>query len=253
MKIAIVTGASSGLGKDFVMQLAHDKRIREIWVIARRSDRLEELEQRVNNKRIRVLPLDLLNKSDRLKYKEILSKYQPDVKVMVNGAGFGKLGTFMDISEDDNNDMVALNCEALVHMSQITIPYMSNHSQLIQIASMASAIPQPGMAVYAASKSFVLSFSRALRWELKPKGIHVIAVCPGPVRTEFWEVASETGPNPYRRATMADSKQVVRKALRDAYADKDVSIYGIPMKLLSVVAKVIPHKFMLPILTKWNL
>lgn len=253
MKIAIVTGASSGLGKEFVIQLAKDKRIREIWVIARRRDCLEQLKKQVKNKHIRVLSMNLLNRGDRLKYKELLDKYQPDVKVMVNGAGFGKLGTFMEISETDNNDMTALNCEALVHMSQMTIPYMSSNSQLIQVASMAGVMPQPGMAVYAASKSFVLSFSRALRSELRPQRISVIAVCPGPVKTEFWNIASETGPNPYRKATMATAKRVIAKALRDAYADKEISIYGITMNLLSVVAKIIPHKFMLPILTKWNL
>ena len=194
MKIAIVTGASSGMGREAVIQLADrfGGGLGEIWAVARRADRLEELRSQVPVP-LRILPLDL-QKPDALEQLGWQLKQQkPDVKILVNAAGYGKTGTVGSIAGEEETGMVRLNCEALCGVTSAVLPYMSRESRIIQFASAAAFLPQPGFAVYAATKAFVLSYSQALNSELKPRGITVTAVCPGPVATEFFQVASPSG------------------------------------------------------------
>lgn len=244
MKIAIVTGASSGMGREFVHQIAKRYRtIEEIWVIARREDRLLELKTEISNKIIKVIPLNLTNNNDIEKYENILESEKPEVRMLVNGAGYGKIGHFDQLSMDDNCGMIGLNCEALVKITHLTIPYMNFPSNIINIASSAAFLPQPSFAIYAATKSFVLSFSRALNVELQGKGIHVTAVCPGPVDTEFFDIAqTEHEVKLYKKMVMAKAPDVVSLALKDTYVGKDVSTYGIAMKGFNIITKCIPHK-----------
>ena len=128
----------------------------------------------------------------------------------------------------------------------MVLPYMAKKSRIIQLASAAAFLPQPRFAVYAATKSYVLSFSRALNRELADTGIRVTAVCPGPVRTEFFDLAEQTGTIPlYKKLVMADPVKVVEKAFRDSLAGKSISVYGGAMKGFQVLAKVMPHEFLL--------
>ena len=188
-KIAIVTGASSGMGREMVYLLAdHFAALEEIWVVARRKERLEELVGKVPV-RLRILPLDLTSEEDLGALSVLLKREQPNVKILVNGAGYGKTGAVGTIRRDLSVGMVRLNDEALVAVTEMVLPYISKNSRIIQFASAAAFMPQPGFAVYAASKSFVLSYSRALAVELKKKNIYVTAVCPGPVETEFFGIA----------------------------------------------------------------
>ena len=196
-KIAIVTGASSGMGREMVYLLAdHFAALEEIWVVARRKERLEELVGTVPV-RLRILPLDLTSEEDLGALSVLLKREQPNVKILVNGAGYGKTGAVGTIRRDLSVGMVRLNDEALVAVTEMVLPYISKNSRIIQFASAAAFMPQPGFAVYAASKSFVLSYSRALAVELKKKNIYVTAVCPGPVETEFFGIAW-TGENSLR-------------------------------------------------------
>lgn len=244
MKIAIVTGASSGIGREFVHQLEHFyKELDEIWVIARREDRLQELKKGMKTY-VRIFVGDM---TEELVYKQVLNRLEnqsPDVRMLVNAAGFGKYGTVEEIAEEDKKlqlKMIDLNCRGLTQMVTVCLPYMSKGSRIINLASAAAFCPQSGFAVYAASKSYVLSFSRALHEELKNKEIYVTAVCPGPVQTEFFE-QSGFSDSFTKEAVMVHAKDVVTQALVDAREKKDVSVYGTLMKSAEVAAKVLPHK-----------
>ena len=123
---------------------------------------------------------------------------------------------------------------------------MTKNSRILQFASAAAFLPQPGFAIYAATKAFVLSYSRALSMELKRRQIYVTAVCPGPVKTEFFAIAETTGKIPlYKRLAMADPKRVVKKALRDSMMGKPVSVYGPLMKAFWLLSKLCPHELIL--------
>ena len=244
MKIAIVTGASSGIGREFVHQLEHFyKELDEIWVIARREDRLQELKKGMKTY-VRIFVGDM---TEELVYKQVLNRLEnpsPDVRMLVNAAGFGKYGSVEEIAEENKKlqlKMIDLNCRGLTQMVTICLPYMSKGSRIINLASAAAFCPQSGFAVYAASKSYVLSFSRALHEELKNKEIYVTAVCPGPVQTEFFE-QSGFSDSFTKEAVMVHAKDVVTQALVDAREKKDVSVYGTLMKSAEVAAKVLPHK-----------
>ena len=181
MKIAIVTGASSGLGKEFVKQIEHlYKELDEIWVIARRRERLEELKSCMFTN-VRILEGNLCEQNIYQELKVLLKEKEPDIRMLVNAAGFGKVGEVKKLSAEDQLDMIELNCKALTHMTKICIPYMTRGSRIVNVASAAAFCPQPSFSVYAATKSYVLSFSRSLRTELCDEEIFVTAVCPGPV------------------------------------------------------------------------
>lgn len=246
MKIAIITGASSGMGREAMIQIA-DRfgGLEEIWAIARREERLEEM-RRLLPVPLRILPLDLAEPDSLKILKWELETEKPQVRLLVNAAGFGKIGRSSDIPLMDETGMIRLNCEALCGVTHLVLPYMTPHSRILQFASAAAFLPQPGFAVYAATKAFVLSYSRALNAELKARDIVVTAVCPGPVNTEFFETAEATGSMPaYKKLAMANPKRVVRTALRDAMMGKTVSVYGPVMKLFFLLSKIIPHPVLL--------
>lgn len=243
MKIAIVTGASSGMGREFVHQLGYFyKNLDEIWVVARRKERLEELagESRVP---IRIFEGDLQKKKVYKALGEALEKEQPDVRMLVNSAGFGKSGSVEEIRKEKfriQTDMVDLNCRSLTRMTLLCLPFLSAGSRIVNLASASAFCPQPYFSVYAATKSYVLSFSRSLGEELRKKGIVVTAVCPGPVDTEFFTFSGKPQ-NVLKRLTMAQADRVVHQALKDSRAGKAVSVYGIPMKLTHLGTKLLPH------------
>lgn len=249
MKIGIVTGASSGMGKEFVKLM--DKKLNtldEIWVIARRGERLKELSREV---KIRLVPIEMdLTKDDELLVlKYLLKEHRPQVKLLINCAGYGKIGRGLTVPYEDQIGMVRLNCLALTAITYTVLPYMSNNSRIIQLASAASFVPQPGFSVYAATKSYVLSFSRSLNEELKDKKIAVTAVCPGPVNTEFFDIAEEQASIPfYKKLVMAAPQKVVEKAFFDSIRGRDVSVYGLSMNVLKVICKLLPHRLIIKFL-----
>ncbi len=252
MKIAVVTGASSGMGKEFV--IAIDKNygavLDEIWVLARRKERLEELQSKVKTK-LRIFAVDLLQEESYEEYLDSLKKYKPTVGILVNSSGFGKIGAFSEVTRENNLSMVELNCHALTKVTYDTLPYMKKGGRILQLASSAAFLPQPEFAVYAASKSYVLSLTRALKYELMDRGIYVTAVCPGPVKTEFFDIAEENSQIAlYKRLVMANPVKVVEKALADAKAGKVKSVYGILMQAFEILCKVVPHEVILKIMTK---
>lgn len=248
MKIAVVTGASSGMGREFVRQLDAADTYDEIWVVARRRDRLESLAAETRAV-LRIMALDLTRAESIEEYKALLEQEKPNVATLVNGSGFGRFGAFTDCSLDDYYSMIDLNVKALVAVTYVTLPYMSAGSVIYQIDSLSAFQPVPYINIYGATKAFVLSFSRALNAELKGRGIRVMAVCPGWVRTEFFDHAVKDDTiTYYNRFYEAD--QVVKTALKDMKRSKDVSICGFPIRVQVLATKLLPHKMVMRIWLK---
>ena len=250
MQIAVVTGATSGMGREMVLQLSDHFPFDEVWVIGRGMERLKELQKQT---RITLRPfcLDLTRKEDLLSLEQALKESGGEVKFLVNAAGYGKIGPVGTASFEEEMGMVRLNCESLCAVTRMVLPYMPHNSRIIQFASAAAFLPQPDFAVYAATKSFVLSYSRALGEELRDRDIYVTAVCPGPVKTEFFDLAETTGQIPlYKRLVMANSRHVVRKALNDSILGRPVSVYGLTMKAFRLLSKIAPHSLLLSIMRK---
>ena len=244
MRIAIITGASSGMGRDFARLLAHED-IDELWLIARREERLQKLSEKIGL-RCRTLALDLLDKNSFTLLADYLELENPDVVWLVNAAGYGMIGKVQDLSHEEQDAMVLLNCSALTSITRTVLPYMKSGGHIVQFASASAFMPQPEFAVYAASKAYVLSFSRALNCELRPRNISVTAVCPGPVDTEFLKIAEEhEAAAAYKRFFMGESRRVVRRAFLGAKKKKEVVVPSLSMQGLQLATKVLPHKLLL--------
>lgn len=245
--IAVVTGASSGMGREFVLQIAEKyQKLDEIWAIARREERLQQLQGEASLP-VRIFPMDLTEKESIKKLMALLSAENPKLRLLVNSAGCGRIGNFFGSSYEGNVTMIDLNCRALTAVTYACLPYMPKKSRILFLASSASFSPQPGFAVYAASKAYVLSFSRALYQELKEKQISVTAVCPGPVETEFFDEAGDSRKmSAIKKLSMVPPAPVVRRALSDAAKKKELSVYGLPMKGSLLASKLLPHRLLVP-------
>lgn len=251
MAIAIVTGASSGMGREFVYALDREHKYEEIWVIARRADRLEALAAE-SETRIVPIPLDLTEAGSFDVYRQKLAAEKPDVAVLVNCSGFGKFGTYADIDTEVSCEMIELNCKALVRMTEYTLPYMKSGAKIVELDSLSSFQPVPYIGVYGATKAFVLSYSRALNVELRPRGIKVMAVCPGWVKTEFFGRAKTDCKDAVTYFNVLyEAKDVVATAMKDLYKkNKDVSIHGLPVKGQVLLVKLLPHRLVMHIWMK---
>ena len=248
MNIAIVAGASSGMGREFVLQLSRYVQVDEIWVIARRTAALESLAEEVSVK-IRPIALDLLDNSSFETFAALLDAEKPNVKLLVNAAGFGKFGTYHKVSTVDDCRMIDLNCKALVMMTRLTVPYMEKGSHILQLDSLSAFQPVPYITTYAATKAFVLSYSRSLNRELKPQGIRCMAMNPGWVKTEFFNHACQTNDSEVQYFNyLYEAKDVVATGLKDLYkTKKDYSVHGLPIKFQVLLVKLVPHRFVMSI------
>ena len=250
--IIIITGASSGFGQLFAMELDRKlKSIDEYWLIARNTDKMLETSKAMKTP-CRIISLDLAKRDNVKEVIKAVERYAYDceddvnIRMLINCAGYGKLGPFAVLDEEDVTGMIDVNVTALTSITRDLIPYMGKNSRIINIASAAAFLPQPNFAEYAATKSYVLSFSRALNVELKEKMIHVTAVCPGPSATNFFNIAEENAKTPwYKKYFFADPKKVVDKAIDDSMKKKEVSVYSVSMNLLRFLTKLIPHRIIL--------
>lgn len=251
MGIAIITGASSGMGREFAMQLHREETFEELWVIARRESRLEDLKNKVPCP-VRVIGLDLGRQESFDVYACLLAEEKPEVSVLVNCAGFGKFGRYDQIPLEDCMAMIDLNCKALVAMTQLTLPYMKRGSKIVQLDSLSAFQPVPYLNVYGSTKAFVLSYSRALNRELKGRGIRVMAVSPGWVRTEFFDLATQTSDTAVTYYNVVyEAKDVVATAIRHLYhTGKDLSIHGARVRWQVRGVKLLPHSLVMRIWMK---
>lgn len=241
MKIAVVTGASSGLGQAFIRRLDKLGGLDEIWGVARRRARMEKLAGELSTP-MRPLALDLTKSESIQALKNLLSETEADVRVLINCAGFGKFGTYADMTLQETEQMIDLNCRAAVTLTAAAIPYMSRGGRILEICSSAAFQPLPGLNVYAATKAFLLHYSRALRWEVAPRGIRVTAVCPGWIKTEFMAVAQDTkNGHTVRHFPFAlRPETVARRALRDSHL-LAVTTCGLPALVQRTASKFLPN------------
>ena len=249
MKIAIVTGASSGIGREYVRQIAEREALDEIWVVARREERLEELKSAIKTKIVPIC-VDLCEPRGYEKIRNMLADISPDVRVLVNAAGYGKFGAFNDIELSEQLGMVELNINALTKITFHTLPYMSEGAKIFFVGSRSGFHPVPYISVYAATKSYVLSFSRAIGKELEKRKISTIAVCPGWVRTEFFDRAVENEGVIVYYNNFVTPEQVVSRSYRDIARGKDVSVCGASTRFQVFIAKLLPHKLVMKIWCK---
>ena len=247
MNIAIVTGASSGMGREFVLQLKDYVSVDEIWVIARRQAALESLKEE-SALPIRPIVLDLCDSNSFSAMEALLAEEKPNVKLLVNAAGFGKFGGFQKVSLEDDCKMIDLNCKALVMTTRLVVPYMAPGSHILQLDSLSAFQPVPYITTYGATKAFVLSYSRAMNRELKPLGIRCMAMNPGWVKTEFFNHAVKTnGDNEVQYYNhLWEAKDVVATGLKDLYkTKKDYSVHGFPVRMQVRAVKLLPHSMVM--------
>ena len=243
MKIAVITGASSGMGREFVYALDRDEEFDELWVIARREQRLLELKDKCRA-RIRPIVLDLQTRESFALYRQLLEQDKPEIAVLVHAAGFGLFGAFMDMDMDRQLDIIDLNSRAVTAMCYMSVPYMAKGSRIYNMGSMSSWQPVPYINVYGASKAYVLNFSRALGVELKDRGIKVMAVCPGWITTEFFDHAIHDDTISYFNRYYPP-EQVIEKALKDMKKGKNASVLGFPERVQVLLVKILPVGFVM--------
>ena len=243
-RIAIVTGASSGLGKEFTGRMLQES-VDEVWAIARNEKKLEKLKN-TYGEMIRTFSVDLSSREAMKQWSIVLQEEQPVVCYLVNNAGYDKFGDYKDLSVDESLNMIDLNCAGVVAMGLFCIPFMKEGSIIINIASQASFQPLPYQNIYAATKAFVRNYSRALNVELKHTGIKVVAVCPGWVDTALFERANIGSEKTIQNFWgMVKPEQVVNQALRDAKRGKDISVCSMYVKFCHLVAKILPQRMMM--------
>lgn len=246
MDIVVITGASSGIGMEFAMQMdSYFSNIDEFWLLARSYERLKEVGKALKH-RTRLFPMDITDKKKLDLLEDAVVRHRAAVRMLINCAGYGIMGSFCEQDANLELGMIRLNCEALTELTHRMVPYMRPGSRIIQMASSAAFLPQPDFAVYAATKSYVLSFSRALGEELAESGIYVTSVCPGPVDTPFFQIAEATGTTlSLKKYTMVSAERVVALALRDSYRRRPLSVCGAPIKAFGAVCRFMPTGVML--------
>jgi len=246
MKTAIITGASSGLGREFVRQLADVfPEIESYWLIARRTDRLQELAEALPDKQVECLSMDLCDTMSFVALQEKLTADRPEVSLLINNAGCGYLGNIGETETAAQTRMIDLNLRALTAVTNMTVPFMGPGSCILNVSSIASFCPNPRMTVYSSTKAFVTSFTIGLSEELKPKGITVTAVCPGPMETEFIHLGGIKGQSKtFDILPYCDQVKVAGGALRATRAGRTIYTPKLFYKFYRVLAKVTPVKLM---------
>lgn len=245
-KIVIVTGASSGMGRGFAETAADHVEFDEMWIIARRQERLEEVKNSLKVP-VRCIPMDLTDRASYKTLENMLAEEKPDIVRLFNCSGFGKFAATLDDTIDTNLNMMDLNCGAAMAMTQIALPYMHEGARILNIASVAAFQPIPYINVYAATKAFLLYYSRALNRELKSRKITVTALCPFWTKTEFFDraIAADRNKVVKKYAAMYDPKDLVARGWRDMERGKDVSGYGFIARAQALLCKILPHSLVM--------
>lgn len=243
---ALITGASAGIGREFARQLAG--RARSMILVARRDERLVELADHLQREHpkllVHVRRVDLGDLGQLQAFLESLDREKLEVDFLINNAGLGDSGAFAESDPDRNKEMTIVNVAALTLITRHLVAKMTakHRGAILNVSSSAGFLPIPLSAVYAATKAYVTSFSEALRAELYGTGVSVCALCPGPVVTEFQQVAKREGVQPDigPRFLVVTVEQVVRDALAAVEADRPLVIPGFAMKLLMLIARLMP-------------
>lgn len=245
-RIAIITGATGGIGKEFVRQILTED-LDEIWAVARNVQKLNELREQYGEKIVPV-PLDLSDMAGIIAFEKLLAEKKPLVKYLINNAGLAKMGSYKDFSLEEFDKTINVNCKAPVMLCNICIPYMKNGSRILNISSASAFQPNPYINLYAASKVFERSYSRSLNMELRGTGITVTAVCPGWVDTEL--LVKEMNGKKVKFPGLVTADRVVRQALKDSKKGKDMSVCSFYVKCQHVYVKLLPQRLIMKIWVK---
>src|SRR5687768_2445187 len=239
--VALITGASAGLGEEFARQLS-SKGYRLV-LVARRKDRLDALAAELGNARAVELDLSRAGASGELMADII--RHGETAELLVNNAGFGLSGRFAELDGERQREMIDLNCGALTELAHAVLPGMIERRSggILNVASTAAFQPGPGMAVYFATKAFVLSFSEALHDEVKRHGVKVSCLCPGPTRTEFRSVSGFAPKGPVGKIA-ADAAAVVAAGLKGLDRNQAVVVPGLSNKMISQLHRLFPRAVM---------
>ncbi len=244
-KIAIVTGASGGFGKEFVRLLAAKDGLDEIWTIARGEENLNRLRDEFGDI-IKVIPMDLTDRNNYKIIADMLKENNVRVRYLINCAGFAKFCAYGDIDTDVSLNMIDLNVGAAVALCLVCLPFMERGDRIINISSQASFQPLPFQNIYGATKVFLRHYTRALNVELEDRGITAIAVCPGWMSTGLYEracIGAKRGTNKF--VDMHEPDVVAQKAVKDADAGKSMSVYGLYTKFTHVASKILPQSLVM--------
>lgn len=238
-KTAIITGASGGMGRIFVRELANEA-LDEIWIIGRNQERLLALKEEFGD---RIVPIckDLTDDADILSVSHLLKEEQPSVVWLVNNAGIAKMAPTTEFSFTEIRQTIDLNCKAPAELINICIPYMEKGAKILNVSSASAFQPVPYINLYAATKAFERSYSRALNAELKPYGITVTAVCPSWVDTSM--LSKEIDGKKVKFPGIVAPEKVVKKALKDAKKGRDMSVCSLYVKCQHLNVKLLPQKF----------
>ena len=242
-KIAIVTGASSGIGKLLAEGLPARYPLDELWLVARSEDRLLALGQKLTVP-VRALALDLTKEESIARLKALLSEEAPDVRILINASGYGKFERFDRIGEEDAAGMADLNCRALTLVMHAALPHCSEGSMIVNIASVAAFQPVPFGAEYAATKAYVLALSRAVNLELRPRGVRVLAVCPYWTKTAFFDRANRESVITHFDC-MYDPAFIAKKTFLAMKRKKDYVVPGFVAKATHALTKLLPHSLVM--------
>ena len=247
MKTAIITGASAGLGREFVRQLEGAfPDVECVWLIARSKDKLEDAAKLLNKVPAKIVPLDLCEESSFEELSALLAAEHPEVRLLINNAGCGYLGNVGETDCRTQTRMVDLNVRALTAVTELVVPYLVQGGRIINISSIASFCPNPRMTVYSSTKAYVSSFNRGLSVELAPKGIKTTAVCPGPMATDFLDVGGITGNSKtFDTLPYCDPVKVVKGAYTASRAGRTVYTPKGFYKFYRVIAKILPQPLMI--------
>jgi short-subunit dehydrogenase len=243
---ALITGASAGIGRELAQQLAN--RARTLVLVARREERLnkmrDELQHQNPRLNVHTRVVDLCDKSQIDELVRWLDENKIDIDFLINNAGLGDVGPFATSSPQRNDAMLQVNIVAITKLTRALLPQMISRQRgaILNVSSSAGFLPIPEFNIYAATKAYVNSFSESLRAELRGKGIAVTALCPGPVHTEFGDVAARVGNQPTSgpELTYVSVEKVVRDALAAVESDKPLVIPGLIMKFGMFLVRITP-------------
>lgn len=244
-KVAIITGVTGGLGREFVREVLKED-VDEIWSIARNEEKLNALKIAFGDK-IRPIPCDLSRAEDIRTVDRLLQEEKPDVKILINNAGIGKMGKPEEFSPEEIEKTVDLNCKAVCLLCRYVLPFMSEGARILNISSAASFQPNPYINLYSASKVFVRSYSRSLNYELKDKGVTCTAVCPGWIDTDM--LKKERNGKTIKFPGIVSAERVAKQAMRDSLKGKDMSVCSLFVKYEHLLSKIYPQKLVMKIWT----
>jgi len=249
MGIAVVTGASAGLGVEFVRQLQHDPEVDEIWLVARREEPMQALADELTGARGVVLPVDLADADAVEVLAGRIAGAGADLRVLVNNAGYAINRRFAETPIEDNMALLDVNVRALVRLTAAALPGMTSGARIVQVASSIAFWPMPFFALYSAAKQFVVHFSRSLAPELQDRGVRLLCVCPGPVATEFWGVAGAGKPPPL---VSWSAERLVRTSLRHLRGRRWLSLPGLIWWANEVFSRTVPSRISATVIRWFN-